>query len=103
MEAIRKFIDWAGPAVYVVMIALAVYLVSEAGWENISLNLAGEAASASASRSRSMLVAIALVVSYFSGPMLNFGDFARYGRVVQGRQARATSSGCRSTSCSSPC
>ena len=27
-----------------------------------------------------MLIAIALVVSYFSGPMLNFGDFARYGR-----------------------
>ena len=27
-----------------------------------------------------MVIAIALVVSYFSGPMLNFGDFARYGR-----------------------
>jgi NCS1 family nucleobase:cation symporter-1 len=28
-----------------------------------------------------MLTAIALVVSYFSGPMLNYGDFARYGRT----------------------
>jgi NCS1 family nucleobase:cation symporter-1 len=27
-----------------------------------------------------MLSAIALVVSYFSGPMLNFGDFSRYGK-----------------------
>jgi NCS1 family nucleobase:cation symporter-1 len=27
-----------------------------------------------------MLGAIALVVSYFSGPMLNFGDFSRYGK-----------------------
>jgi nucleobase:cation symporter-1, NCS1 family len=27
-----------------------------------------------------MLGAIALVVSYSSGPMLNFGDFARYGK-----------------------
>src|SRR5690606_41030230 len=27
-----------------------------------------------------MLGAIALVVSYFSGPMLDFGDFSRYGR-----------------------
>ena len=27
-----------------------------------------------------MLGAIALVVAYFSGPMLNFGDFARYGK-----------------------
>ena len=27
-----------------------------------------------------MITAIAIVVSYFSGPMLNFGDFSRYGR-----------------------
>ena len=27
------------------------------------------------------------MVSYFSGPMLNFGDFARYGRSLQGGQA----------------
>ena len=31
METIRKFIDFSGPAVYVVMFPLAVYLVSEAG------------------------------------------------------------------------
>jgi nucleobase:cation symporter-1, NCS1 family len=30
-----------------------------------------------------MLNAIALVVSYFSGPMLNFGDFSRYGRSFE--------------------
>jgi NCS1 family nucleobase:cation symporter-1 len=29
-----------------------------------------------------MANAIALVVSYFSGPMLNFGDFSRYGRSL---------------------
>ena len=28
-----------------------------------------------------LLSAIALVVSYFSGPMLNYGDFARYGKA----------------------
>jgi cytosine/uracil/thiamine/allantoin permease len=27
-----------------------------------------------------MVSAVALVVSYFSGPMLNFGDFSRYAR-----------------------
>ncbi len=31
-----------------------------------------------------MLGAIALVVSYFSGPMLNFGDFSRYGKSFGG-------------------
>ena len=30
MDSIRRFIDWAGPAVYVVMIILAIYLVSRA-------------------------------------------------------------------------
>ena len=28
-----------------------------------------------------MISAFALVVSYFSGPMLNFGDFSRYGKT----------------------
>ncbi|WOF22763.1 NCS1 family nucleobase:cation symporter-1 [Microbacterium betulae] len=80
MEAIRRFIDWAGPAVYVVMIVLAVYLVSQAGWENISLDLSsGEPLGFWASLPV-MATAVAIVVSYFSGPMLNFGDFARYGK-----------------------
>jgi NCS1 family nucleobase:cation symporter-1 len=79
METIRKFIDFAGPAVYVVMIILAIYMVSQAGWDRISLDLsAGEPLDFWASIPV-MLSAIAIVVSYFSGPMLNFGDFARYG------------------------
>jgi len=79
METIRKFIDWAGPAVYVVMIALAIWLVSKAGWENVNFTLSflkyqgWDAVPV-------MLSAIALVVSYFSGPMLNFGDFSRYAK-----------------------
>ncbi|EOG4080032.1 cytosine permease, partial [Acinetobacter baumannii] len=35
MDSIRKFIDWAGPAVYVVMFAMAVWLIWKAGWQNI--------------------------------------------------------------------
>lgn len=81
METIRKFIDFAGPAVYVVMIILAVYLVSQAGWENISLDLSeGEPLDFWASIPV-MIGAIAIVVSYFSGPMLNFGDFSRYAKT----------------------
>jgi NCS1 family nucleobase:cation symporter-1 len=79
MEAIRRFIDFCGPAVYVVMFLLAGYLVLEAGWSNIDLNLVEVSITGWASVPV-MLTAIALVVSYFSGPMLNFGDFARYGR-----------------------
>jgi len=79
MEAIRQFIDWAGPAVYVVMIALAVYLVTQAGLSNVSLTL-GEVKYRGWDALPVMINAIALVVSYFSGPMLNFGDFSRYGK-----------------------
>jgi cytosine/uracil/thiamine/allantoin permease len=39
METIKRFIDVAGPAVYVVMFVLAGYMVYKAGWQNISLNL----------------------------------------------------------------
>ncbi|MFI9511114.1 NCS1 family nucleobase:cation symporter-1 [Nocardia sp. NPDC052566] len=80
MESIRKFIDFCGPAVYVVMFALAGYLIAEAGWSAIDLNL-GEVTYTGWASVPVMLGAIALVVSYFSGPMLNFGDFSRYGKT----------------------
>jgi NCS1 family nucleobase:cation symporter-1 len=79
MESIRRFIDWAGPAVYVVMIVLAVYLVARAGIGNIGLTL-GSVRYAGWDALPVMVNAVALIVSYFSGPMLNFGDFSRYGR-----------------------
>jgi nucleobase:cation symporter-1, NCS1 family len=79
MESIRKFIDWAGPAVYVVMGLLCGWLVWKAGIGNIDLTLGGVKFRGWDSVPV-MLSAIALVVSYFSGPMLNFGDFSRYGK-----------------------
>ena len=84
MESIRKFIDFCGPAVYVVMFLLAGYLVIEAGWENIDFNLAeGGITLTGWAMLPVLLSAIALVVSYFSGPMLNYGDFARYGKSYE--------------------
>jgi NCS1 family nucleobase:cation symporter-1 len=80
MEAIKVFIDWAGPAVYVVMVALAIYLVVKAGLDHVSLTLGAVKYSGWAAVPV-MINAVALVVSYFSGPMLNFGDFSRYGKT----------------------
>ncbi|WP_114811979.1 NCS1 family nucleobase:cation symporter-1 [Paraburkholderia kururiensis] len=77
METIKKFIDFAGPAVYVVMFVLALYMVARAGISNIGLNL-GEVKYSGWDGLPVMITAISLVVSYFSGPMLNFGDFSRY-------------------------
>lgn len=79
METIRRFIDFAGPAVYIVMVALAVYLVARSGW-TINLSLSSGKPLSIAAAIPVMIGAVAIVVSYFSGPMLNFGDFARYGK-----------------------
>ncbi|MDT7729321.1 MAG: nucleobase:cation symporter, family [Actinomycetota bacterium] len=82
METIRRFIDFCGPAVYVVMFLLVGYLIFKAGWGAVNLNL-GEVRYSGFDAVPIMLGAIALVVSYFSGPMLNFGDFSRYGKSFQ--------------------
>ncbi|MDL5158724.1 NCS1 family nucleobase:cation symporter-1 [Actinomycetospora termitidis] len=80
MEAIRRFIDFCGPAVYVVMFLLAGYLVWQAGgFSAIDLNLSENLVTGWAAVPI-MATAVALVVSYFSGPMLNYGDFSRYGK-----------------------
>jgi NCS1 family nucleobase:cation symporter-1 len=78
MESIRRFIDFCGPAVYVVMFILCGYLLTKSHW-HLSLNLSSKHLTGW-SVVTTMLSAIALVVSYFSGPMLNFGDFSRYGK-----------------------
>jgi NCS1 family nucleobase:cation symporter-1 len=85
METIKKFIDFAGPAVYVVMFILAGYMVYRAGWRNIGINLGGVKYHGM-QVVPVMITAISLVVSYFSGPMLNFGDFSRYGKSFRSVQ-----------------
>ncbi|WP_437214559.1 NCS1 family nucleobase:cation symporter-1 [Pectobacterium sp. LFLA-215] len=82
MNAIKRFIDFAGPAVYVVMTMLAAWIIYQTGWENISFTLSSKTLTAG-EQTWQMLTATALVVSYFSGPLLNFGDFSRYGKSMQ--------------------
>ena len=60
MESIRRFIDWAGPAVYVVMFALAIYLVWKAGIGNINLTL-GTVKFSGLGAIPTMLMAVSLV------------------------------------------
>ncbi|MGW3541746.1 NCS1 family nucleobase:cation symporter-1 [Nocardia niigatensis] len=81
MESIRKFIDFCGPAVYVVMFFLCGYLIHKAGWSAIDLQL-GSVKYHGWDALPVVLGAIALVVSYFCGPMLNFGDFSRYSKSM---------------------
>jgi len=79
METIKKFIDFCGPAVYVVMFALMIWILSQAGWGSLSLSL-GNRELSGAEAAGAMVSAILLVVAYFAALLLNFGDFARFAR-----------------------
>jgi NCS1 family nucleobase:cation symporter-1 len=88
METVRRFQDFAGPAVWLMMLALAIALSVEAGALSFSVDmpsadLATLAKSATGlSVSPGSLAAIAAIaatwVTYFAALFLNFGDFARF-------------------------
>jgi NCS1 family nucleobase:cation symporter-1 len=79
MESIRKFIDFCGPIVYVVMFALAIWMLSQTGLSSLSLQL-GEAPASGLASVGLMANAAMLIVAYFAALLLNFGDFARFAK-----------------------
>lgn len=76
MESVRTLVDWSGPAIYVAMFALAIWIWYEAGAE-MNFNLSSRELSTGAAI-LTFFTAVALVVSYFSTLMLNFTDFSRF-------------------------
>jgi len=77
METIRKFIDFCGPAVYVVMFALALWIVAQTGLSSLSLQLAPRATGSDFVHTAN---AAMLIVAYFAALLLNFGDFSRFAK-----------------------
>ena len=77
METIRKFIDFCGPAVYVVMFALAIWILTQTGTSSLSLQLSPRAEGSAIGH---MANAAMLIVAYFAALLLNFGDFSRFAR-----------------------
>ncbi|RPD83174.1 NCS1 family nucleobase:cation symporter-1 [Neisseria weixii] len=82
MNAIKVFLDYSGPAVYIVMFLLMLWIVYKAGWENISFSLSLTKLGFWQTLG-TMLVGMSLIVNYFAGPTLNFGDFSRYCRSMK--------------------
>src|SRR5215208_4390381 len=76
METVRRFVDWAGPAIYVAMFALAVWIVIESGG-HIDFKLGSKDLSAGGTI-LAFFTAASLVVAYFSTLLLNFCDFSRF-------------------------
>jgi NCS1 family nucleobase:cation symporter-1 len=76
MEAVRKFQDWCGPAIWVVMIALAVWIVV-AAHGNLSLTTSPRALS-TPEQFRQWFGAAGLILATYGTLMLNFCDFSRF-------------------------
>ncbi|MFE0026397.1 NCS1 family nucleobase:cation symporter-1 [Amycolatopsis sp. NPDC059021] len=76
MESVRRFQDWCGPAIWVVMLALAVWILAAGHW-NISLTSNPKALS-TGEQFRQWFGAVGLILSIYGTLMLNFCDFSRF-------------------------
>lgn len=76
MESVRRLSDFAGPTIWIAMIALALWVLSRAGW-SIDLWHTTVAAPSVGWQIYGIAAATFLTVSYMAGPSLNFADFTR--------------------------
>ncbi|WP_129141270.1 NCS1 family nucleobase:cation symporter-1 [Modicisalibacter coralii] len=80
IERIKKFLNWAGPLVYVVMVALMGIIWYQAG--DTLLPAVGSIFSADDTTSGSaigaFLTIVGTMIAYFAAVVINFGDFARF-------------------------
>ncbi len=89
METVRKFQDWAGPAVWIAMLILAIGLTVKAGGfsfdhgipMNVLLDKTKDAGVSGEPGSFWALMAVgATWITYFAALYLNFCDFSRYAK-----------------------
>lgn len=87
METVRRFQDWAGPAVWLMMLILAVWLCIRAGGisltapipQDVLLEKTKDAGVPGEPGSAAALLAVAATwITYFAALYLNFCDFSRY-------------------------
>ncbi|MEV0847365.1 NCS1 family nucleobase:cation symporter-1 [Streptomyces sp. NPDC049954] len=76
MEAVRRFQDFCGPAIWLVMIVLAVWILAKAGW-SLSLTSTPHPVS-TGEQVRQWFGAIGLILATYGTLMLNFCDFSRF-------------------------
>ena len=87
METVRRFQDWAGPSVWIMMLILALYLSIKAGSlsfgseipQDVLLDKTKDAGVPGEPGSTAALFAVAATwITYFAALYLNFCDFSRY-------------------------
>jgi NCS1 family nucleobase:cation symporter-1 len=78
MEAVRHFQGAAGPAIWAVMIALAVWMLWQAGWHISWTRGGGDTPLSTGEQWYQTFAAVGLTVGVLATLMLNFSDFARF-------------------------
>jgi NCS1 family nucleobase:cation symporter-1 len=80
IELIRKFLNFAGPAVYVVMIVLMIVIWYKAGGDLLSEvgNIFGGTGDYEGSSIAAFFAIFGTMVAYFAAVVINFGDFSRF-------------------------
>jgi nucleobase:cation symporter-1, NCS1 family len=80
IDLIRKFLNFAGPAVYAVMIILMLVIWTKAGGSLLSEvgNIFSGVGSYSGGAFAAFLAIFGTMVAYFAAVVINFGDFSRF-------------------------
>lgn len=78
MEAVRHFQGLAGPAIWLVMIVLAVWMLWQANWQISWTRGGGDTALSTGEQWYQTFAAVGLTVGVLATLMLNFSDFARF-------------------------
>lgn len=80
IDLIRKFLNFAGPAVYLVMIVLMIVIWVEAGGGLLSevSNIFSGVGEYSGGPVAAFIAIFGTMVAYFAAVVINFGDFSRF-------------------------
>jgi len=80
IDLIRKFLNFAGPAVYAVMIVLMLVIWAKAGGSLLSEvgNIFSGVGDYSGGAFAAFLAIFGTMVAYFAAVVINFGDFSRF-------------------------
>jgi len=77
MNVVRKASDFAGPVVWIGMLALAIWILGKAGW-SIDFGAHSGPALSGGKTTAAFIGVVFLMVAFMAGPLVNYADFARF-------------------------
>ncbi len=81
IEWIRRFLNWAGPLVYIVMIGLMITIWYKAGgnmMSEIGNIFSGTGSDYEGNSFSAFMAIVGTMIAYFAAVVINFGDFGRF-------------------------